>query len=296
MIREILLAMRPKQWVKNTAVFAAVLFAKSLFDPVSLGRSVLAFVYFCIISGLAYILNDIYDLISDRAHPLKSKRPIASGVLSVKAAKNIVITVTPIVIISCMLWSWKLAAILLGYFMLQLVYSAFLKDIVLLDILSIATSFILRVMGGAAAINCGISSWLLFCTILLSLFISLCKRRHELLLLKENSTTHRKILGEYNIMLLDQLISIATSSSVVCYILYTMSNETLHNFGNNNIKYTTIFVLYGIFRYLYLTYSKNLGGSPEDILLEDKPFLVNLVLYGLSCVFIIYFKGGSLFY
>ncbi len=288
-MKEIIIGMRPRQWAKNIAVFAALLFSISLFNPALVIRSILGFVYFCLISGMAYLLNDIYDLESDKVHPVKSTRPIASGKLKAGTARNVVFIFTPVIIISCALWSWHFAVVLAAYFFLQILYSTFLKHLVLFDILSIAASFVLRVISGAIAIGTRISSWLLFCTVLLSLFISLCKRRHEIILLKESGRAHRKILNEYNVMFLDQLISLTTSTLVICYILYTMSPDTLHNFGNDRLKYSTIFVLYGIFRYLYLTYTKNLGGSPEDILITDKPFLINLLLYAISCAVIIYF-------
>lgn len=290
MIKEILIEMRPRQWTKNIAVFAALLFSISLLDRTLAVRSVVGFVYFCLISGMAYIVNDICDLESDKVHPGKSSRPLASGRLSVAAARNTVFIFTPLIFISSALWSLNFTFVLLGYFLLQIVYSVFLKHVALFDITSIAASFVLRVVAGTVAIGTRISSWLLFCTILLSLFISLCKRRHEIVLLKESGSSHRKILKDYNVIFLDQSISLTTSSLVVCYILYTMSADTLRNFGNDNLKYTTVFVLYGVFRYLYLTYTKNLGGSPEDILMNDRPFLVNLILYAVACFMIIYFR------
>lgn len=290
MIKEILIEMRPRQWTKNIAVFAALLFSISLLDRTLAVRSVVGFVYFCLISGMAYIVNDICDLESDKVHPGKSSRPLASGRLSVAAARNTVFIFTPLIFISSALWSLNFTFVLLGYFLLQIFYSVFLKHVALFDILSIAASFVLRVVAGTVAIGTRISSWLLFCTILLSLFISLCKRRHEIVLLKESGSSHRKILKDYNVIFLDQSISLTTSSLVVCYILYTMSADTLRNFGNDNLKYTTVFVLYGVFRYLYLTYTKNLGGSPEDILMNDRPFLVNLILYAVACFMIIYFR------
>lgn len=280
--------MRPVQWLKNMAVFIALIFSRSLFDPSAVVNSVIAFVYFCLISGLSYVVNDVYDKEQDKSHPLKSKRPIASGALKEKTAVWIALVSAPAIIISCFFWSWKFAVMLSAYFILQIAYSSFLKHIVLVDILAVSLGFVLRVFGGAVAINVKASSWLLFCTVLLSLFLSLCKRRHEILLMKEGALTHRKALKEYSPFLLDQLISFTTSTFLVCYILYTISPETTAKFGTENLKYSAIFILYGIFRYLYLTYSKDMGGSPENILISDRSFQANMILYSLFVIAVIY--------
>lgn len=284
-------AMRPRQWLKNITVFIALVFSRSLFDASAVIDSTLTFIAFCLISGFSYMINDIYDKDSDNIHPEKLKRPIASGALKESTAMKIAGIAGPVIIAICALWSWKVAAVLSIYFILQLAYSRFLKHVVLFDILAIAFSFVLRVFAGAVAINLAPSSWLLFCTILLSLFLSLCKRRHEALLMKETAHIHRRTLSEYSPLLLDQLISFTTSTFLICYILYTVYSETATRFGAEGLKYSTVFILYGIFRYLYLTYSKNLGGNPEDILVKDKPFLVNIVLYTIFIVCVIYFKG-----
>jgi 4-hydroxybenzoate polyprenyltransferase len=237
------MSMRPRQWVKNLAVFAALLFSHSLSDPAAVKRSVLAFLYFCAISGLSYIMNDIVDRKTDSLHPLKSKRPIASGRLNTAVAWGFVLIGLAVVILSCAVWSRGLMVVLISYFLLQIIYTLRLKHEVLLDVLSISASFVLRVVGGAVVLFAKMSSWILFCTILLSIFLSLCKRRHELILMKDTGSAHRRTLGEYNVVLLDQLISLTTSSVLICYILYTISPETVNRFGTDGMKYTSIFVM-----------------------------------------------------
>jgi len=221
---------------------------------------VTAFLVFCILSGVVYILNDLIDLEQDKMHPIKSKRPLASGQLKPSFAI--------ISLIVLMVLSSGIAVVFLNipfiitavlYLLLQIIYSTVLKHIVIIDVFSIAAGFLLRVIAGAEVIEVTISTWLLFCTILLSLFLALSKRRHELILLEGNAMHHRKILFEYSPKLLDQMISIVTTSTVVAYILYTVSEDTVRKFGTDNLKYTVPFVLYGIFRYLYLIHQKVKG-------------------------------------
>lgn len=271
--------MRPRQWTKNLLVFAALIFSRNLFN-FSLTKDVtLAFIIFCLLSGSVYILNDLIDLKADRAHPKKSKRPLASGRLrpATAAVAGIVIV---IISLSAAFWLNTLFALTaLGYFILQIGYSLVLKHVVIIDVLAVAIGFVLRAIAGAEVISVPISSWLLICTILLALFLSLGKRRHEILLLEDNAVHHRKILYEYSPGLLDQMISVVTASTVVAYALYTMSADTIAKFHTDNLQYTIPFVLYGIFRYLYLIHQKSEGGSPERILFDDKPLLINIVLY-----------------
>ena len=271
--------MRPRQWTKNLLVFAALIFSQNLFNTSMSRDSFIAFVIFCLLSGSVYTLNDLLDIKQDRLHPKKSKRPLASGKL--KPATAIIAGVL-LVILSLANAFWlntNFGLISLSYFILQIAYSTILKHIVILDVLAVSVGFVLRAIAGAEVIDVPISSWLLVCTILLALFLSLGKRRHEILLLDENAANHRKILYEYSPALLDQMISVVTASTVVAYALYTMSVETITKFQTDNLKYTIPFVLYGIFRYLYLIHQKSEGGSPEKILLNDKPLLVNIILY-----------------
>ena len=280
--------MRPKQWTKNLLLFAALIFSQNLFQTAMLGDVTIAFIIFCLLSGSVYTLNDLLDLKQDRMHPKKSKRPLASGKL-----KSPVAIISGVILVSLSLTSafWlstNFAWIALGYFILQIAYSTLLKHVVILDVLAVSTGFVLRAIAGAEVINVPISSWLLICTILLALFLALGKRRHEILLLEENAVHHRKILYEYSPGLLDQMISVATASTVVAYALYTMSAETIKKFNTDNLKYTIPFVLYGIFRYLYLIHQKSEGGSPEKILFNDRPLLINIILYLLTIWFFTY--------
>lgn len=286
----ILRSMRPRQWTKNLIIFAPLLFSQNLFQPTLLYKSLTAFAIFCFLSGCVYILNDLIDLEQDKKHPNKSQRPLASGRLK----KSIAI----IAFILLLLFSLLSAFILLNlaffitavcYLLLQIAYSSLLKHIVIIDVFSIAAGFLIRVVAGAEVIEVSFSTWLLFCTILLSLFLALSKRRHEIILLEDDAVHHRKILFEYSPELLDQMISIVTTATVIVYILYTVAEETVQNFGTDNLKYTVPFVLYGIFRYLYIIHQKNEGGSPEKVLLNDRPLLYGVLLYGLTACLILYF-------
>ncbi len=280
--------MRPRQWTKNLLLFAALIFSQNLFNPAMLKDVSIAFIIFCLLSGSVYTLNDLIDLKQDRNHPKKSKRPLASGKLKPSTA---IISGIILVVLSLTNAFWlniNFAWIALGYLILQIAYSTLLKHIVILDVLAVSAGFVLRAIAGAEVISVPISSWLLICTILLALFLALGKRRHELLLLEDNAVHHRKILYEYSPGLLDQMISVATASTVIAYALYTMSAETIGKFHTDNLKYTIPFVLYGIFRYLYLIHQKSEGGSPEKILFNDKPILINIILYLITIWFFTY--------
>jgi 4-hydroxybenzoate polyprenyltransferase len=282
-------SLRPKQWTKNVVIFAALVFSQHFFETQLFLKTTLAFFLFCFISGAVYILNDLIDLEQDRKHPQKSKRPLASG----KLKPSIAITVGVIIMIVSMSIAFRLSfpfgMVAASYLILQILYSFYLKHLVILDVFCVAAGFVLRVAAGAEVIQVPISSWLLICTILLSLFLAMSKRRHELILLEDNAVHHRKILYEYSPYFLDQMISVVTSSTVVAYALYTMSEETVRKFHTDNLKFTIPFVIYGIFRYLYLIHQKNEGGSPERILLSDKPLIVNILLYGFVVGLVLYF-------
>jgi len=280
--------MRPRQWTKNLLVFAALIFSRNLSNFPMVSDATIAFIIFCLLSGSVYTLNDLLDLKQDRTHPKKSQRPLASGKLQPPIA---IVAGSILVLLSLANAFWlntNFGFIALGYFILQIAYSTALKHIVILDVLAVSIGFVLRAIAGAEVINVPISSWLLVCTILLALFLSLGKRRHEIILLEDNAADHRKILFEYSPALLDQMISVVTASTVVAYALYTMSAETITKFQTDNLKYTIPFVLYGIFRYLYLIHQKSEGGSPEKILLNDRPLLINIILYLLTVWFFTY--------
>ena len=280
--------MRPRQWTKNLLVFAALIFSQNLSNLPMVSDATIAFIIFCLLSGSVYTLNDLLDVKQDRTHPKKSQRPLASGKLQPPIA---IVSGSILVLLSLANAFWlntNFGFIALGYFILQIAYSTVLKHVVILDVLAVSIGFVLRAIAGAEVINVPISSWLLVCTILLALFLSLGKRRHEIILLEDNAADHRKILFEYSPALLDQMISVVTASTVVAYALYTMSAETIAKFQTDNLKYTIPFVLYGIFRYLYLIHQKSEGGSPEKILLNDRPLLINIILYLLTVWFFTY--------
>lgn len=280
--------MRPKQWTKNAIIFAPLIFAQKFMEPSPVVTACLAFLIFCALSSIVYIINDLIDIEQDRKHPLKCHRPLASGKLKPRTA---LIFLAGLIIAAglctLLLLNWQFALIAAVYIVLQICYSLWLKHVVIIDVFCIASGFLLRVAAGAEAIEVTFSTWLFFCTILLSLFLALSKRRHELVLLEGGAGEHRRILFEYSTGLLDQMISIVTTATLIAYILYTVSGETVAKFGGDKLKYTIPFVLYGIFRYLYLIYQKNEGGSPEKVLLNDRPILVTVLLYGFAVCFVL---------
>lgn len=285
----ILASMRPKQWIKNSFIFAALIFSKNVFDPPMLLTSLGAFAAFCLISGGIYLFNDILDIEMDKKHPKKSLRPLASGKLSPRVAKVVFIVILAVSLTVSFLINLSFGITALGYLVVQIAYSTFLKNVVIGDVFSIAAGFFLRVIAGAKAIEVPISSWLLICTIFISLFLGLGKRRHELVLLGKDAGNHRKVLDEYNITLLDQMVSVATAGTVISYSLYTLSQETIKKFNTENLWFTIPIVLYGIFRYLYLVYRKEEGGEPGLTLFEDKPLLASIALYIITVGLILYF-------
>ena len=287
MFRQLLITMRPKQWTKNVFIFAALLFDIKLLDVTLGGRTTLAFILFCILSGSVYLINDLTDIDRDRQHPVKRNRPLASGGLSKPWAVSAAI-VLPIIALSLSFLLHPLFGLIaLVYFVIQLFYSFGLKDVVILDVLIIAAGFVLRVAAGSAVAEAErFSPWLYVCITLLALFLALGKRRNELLLLEASALGHRKVLQEYSPQLLDQMIALVTSSTVIAYSLYTFSAENLP--PNKSMMLTIPFLLYSIFRYLYLIYQKNLGGSPEEILLRDVPFVISNLCWGVTVVLILY--------
>jgi len=284
----LLISLRPGQWTKNLLVFAGLLFAKRLFDPRAVADATAAFAVFCALSGAVYLVNDIADREIDRRHPIKMRRPIASGALPLPVAASIAV----LLLIGGLAGAFSINAqfgfVSVGYVALQVLYSVTLKHLVILDVLTIAMGFVLRAAGGAFAIDVEISQWLLVCTILLALFIALAKRRHELVLLADGATGHRPILGEYSAYLLDQMIAMVTASTLVAYIFYTISPETQEKFGTALLELTIPFPIYGIFRYLYLVHRRDGGGSPAELLLTDRPLLACVALWAVSVAFIIY--------
>jgi 4-hydroxybenzoate polyprenyltransferase len=283
--------MRPEQWTKNLIVFAALIFGQRLLDPAAVGLSLAAFSIFCALSGVVYLINDLTDRDRDRVHPYKRFRPIAAGRLHPSAAGGAA-TLVGAVALGASLWVGPMfAAIAATYLLLFTAYSRVLKHVVILDVLAIAIGFVLRAAAGAAAIAVPMSHWLLVCTILLALFLGLSKRRHELTLLAGDASGHRRILEEYNPYLLDQMIGVVTASTLMAYIIYCTSPETIEKFGTDYLVLTTPFPIYGIFRYLYLVHQRG-SGNPSDVLLSDRPLIVCIALWGLAVIAIIYRPFG----
>ena len=290
MIGLIFESLRPKQWTKNLLLFAGLLFSKSLFQVPLLLKSLGGFAVFCVLSGTVYLVNDLLDLEQDKAHPLKSKRPLASGRLPVPLAMVSAIFLGGIGVVSSFLLGTSFGLIAVVYFILMAGYTLKLKHMVILDVIVLAMGFVLRAIAGATVIHVTISSWFLVCTTFLALFLGLGKRRHEIVLLGEGAQSHRKILGEYSPYLLDQMVAVVTASTVMAYALYTTAAETVEKFGTRNLLFTLPFVLYGVFRYLYLVHQKNMGGSPEQILIQDRPMILNILFYLAAVGIILYWK------
>lgn len=279
MLFALLKTMRPRQWTKNGFVFAAVLFDRKLFHLPSLGQTILAFILLCLMSSAVYIMNDLADIASDREHPTKRKRPLASGQLNPKVAAVAAVLFAGGSLAAGFALSIPFGLILLLYLLIQISYTFYLKHLVLLDVLAVASGFVLRVGAGVAVLEQvqRFSPWLYVCTALLALFLALGKRRHELLLLGQGAGNHRAILDEYNLDLIDRLLGLVTSSVLVAYSLYTFLAEGLPD--NHTMMLTIPFVLYGLFRYLYLIHIREEGGAPEEILLRDRPLQLTLFLW-----------------
>ena len=284
----LLVSLRPGQWTKNLIVFAGLVFSLKLFEPPAIVTAIEAFVIFCALSGLVYLINDVMDRESDRRHPTKCRRPIAAGDLPVSVALGAAGIIGAIALSAAFMLGFRFGVVAAGYVALQALYSGPLKHIVIIDVLAIAIGFVMRAVAGAVVLDVVISHWLLVCTILLALFIALAKRRHELVLLADDATSHRPILGEYSAYLLDQMIAVVTASTLIAYIFYTISPETEQKFGTSWLGLTIPFPLYGIFRYLYLVHKRELGGSPADLLLNDRPLLACVTFWVLAVVLIIY--------
>ena len=288
--RAVVKSMRPVQWTKNLFVFAALIFAQKFFSAPLLLRTAGAFLSFCVISGAFYIFNDLRDREEDRAHPKKSQRPIAKGEIRPSEAMVLFVVMAAVGLTAAFFLQRGFFLAALVYFILQVAYSLKLKQVVILDIFVIAAGFVIRVVAGGLVIAVPISSWLLICTTLLALLLSMGKRRHELTLLEDRAIEHRPILKEYSAYLLDQMIAVVTASTLIAYCLYTISQETVDKFGTSHLVWTAPFVLYGIFRYLYLVHLKGKGGSPEEIIIQDKPMLLNIVLWIGAVIFVLYLR------
>jgi 4-hydroxybenzoate polyprenyltransferase len=282
------ISLRPQQWTKNLFVFGALVFAHKLDEPHAVLRATVAFAVFCALSGAVYLVNDVLDREQDQRHPLKAARPIASGALNPKTALCIALVLAALALLVAYRFGWPFFATASAYLGLLWAYSAWLKHVVILDVLTIAAGFTLRAFAGGAAIAVPVSHWLLVCTSLLALFLALSKRRHELVLLAETAIGHRPSLDHYTPYLLDQMISVVTASTLIAYAFYTISPETTQKFGTTLLSLTIPFPLYGIFRYLYLVHRRDLGGSPAELLLNDRPLLSCVALWAFAVILVIY--------
>lgn len=273
---------RPRQWTKNGFVLAGVVFSGLFTNLQSMLTAITAFFIFCLVSSAGYIYNDILDKEEDALHPIKCHRPLAAGQVSVGEAQKLVVILAVAAIGAGFSLDLSFGFIVLLYFLLTVAYSLWLKKLVLIDLLALAAGFVLRAAGGAVAVGVMISPWLLICTTLLSLFLGLGKRRHELLFLEDGASAHRITLDDYSPELLNQLLSSVTAATLVSYSIYTFTS------GHGLVMMLTIpFVLFGLFRYLYLIYCRDLGGSPEEVLLTDRQLLGTVILWGVAVLLIL---------
>ncbi|AYK04966.1 decaprenyl-phosphate phosphoribosyltransferase [Brevibacillus laterosporus] len=278
----LLLQLRPHQWTKNLLVFAALLFSLHKVSIHLLGKSLIAFFLFCMVSGCVYIINDFADIKNDRNHPEKRYRPMASGALNPFLGLAFGCGLLIASLFSAFHFDLWFGSVLLFYFLINVAYSFTLKHVVILDVMIISAGFVLRAIGGSLMIGTPFTPWFLLCTMLLSLFLAISKRRHELYLLQEEKGSHRKVLENYSIELLNQLNTIVTSATIISYSLFTFtSGRTIQ------LMWTIPFVIFGIFRYLYLIMMGNKGGTPEKVLVEDKPILITVLLYVIAVASII---------
>ncbi|BDG09660.1 decaprenyl-phosphate phosphoribosyltransferase [Anaeromyxobacter paludicola] len=284
----LLAALRPRQWTKNLALLAPLLFAQRAGDPAAASRALLGFLAFCLAASAVYLGNDLADREADRLHPEKRLRPLASGAISARAAAVTGVALALLALALGFFLPARFLACVAGYFALQLAYNAGLKRLVIVDVFAIAAGFVLRVVAGAEAIDVPISNWLYLCTLLLALFLALAKRRAELSLLSADAARHRAILAEYSVPLVDQLVGVTSASAILAYALYTTAADTVQKFGTDRLKFTVPLVIFGLFRYLYLVARRGEGGHPERVLLHDRPTQVNLVLYVATVAWALY--------
>lgn len=284
----LLVEMRPREWVKNLLVFTGVIFSGSLTSGNNLWTSLLGFVFFCTASSGIYVFNDLCDRLQDREHPVKSMRPIASGAVDLNFARAMVVLLFAISIFGSLWLSYPFAGIICVYLAAFLAYSIKLKDTVILDVILIASGFVLRAIAGAVLIGVAVSEWLVICTSMVALLIGFGKRRHELVLLERSAGNHRPSLGEYSVDFLDAIMNICAGAAVVTYALYTCSTDTVTRVGSRGMLVTIPFVVYGVFRYLFLIHVGKKGGNPVQILFNDLPTIVNLALWILASGFVIY--------
>ncbi|MDH7605221.1 MAG: decaprenyl-phosphate phosphoribosyltransferase [Melioribacter sp.] len=280
---------RIPSWLKNIFVFVPLVFSKHLFDYDYLSKVIVAFITFSFASSIVYIFNDLMDIARDRIHPIKKNRPLAADLITVSEAKLILIIFSLITLLLCFfIWN-KFVVVILIYVLINIFYSIRWKNLVIIDVFSISAGFMLRVIGGGLIISVYISNWLILTTLFLSLFLAIMKRRVEFVSYQKINE-QREVLDKYSLSFIDQMVSITASGVVISYALYTVSARAVLEFGTEKLIYTTIFVLFGIFRYMYLAFKENKGENVIDLLLKDKPMIFNLLLYIIFTLSIIYLK------
>jgi 4-hydroxybenzoate polyprenyltransferase len=281
------------QWNKNLVVLAALIFSRNVFRPGLALRSIEALAIFCLLSGSIYVFNDLVDYEKDRAHPTKSKRPIASGRVSKRGAFVLGLVTVVAGLVMASLLNQSFLRVCLIYVVLSILYSLGLKNMVVLDVMIISVGFVLRAMAGVEALkdlepNVVMSPWLLVCTLFLALFLGFNKRRHELDLLADEAGLHRKSLTDYSREFLDAMIAVVTAATVIAYAIYTIWPATVEKFHTSNLIYTVPFVVFGLFRYMYLVINRNRGGSPSEVLVSDLPLVVDIILWIIVAGLVLY--------
>lgn len=284
---DLIRALRPYQWTKNLLVFAALIFTLDLFDPAKAALAGATFVIFCAASSSVYLVNDVFDRERDRNHPEKRHRPIAAGRLSLTTAWATAAVLSVGSLAASLAVTPPLAAVIGGYFVLQLAYNLGIKHVPVLDALSVAAGFLLRAFAGSVAVGAPMSSWLLICTIFLSVFIAFAKRRHEFSTL-DAGIVHRESLDGYSLRLLDQLVGISAGAALISYALYTTDVETVEKFGSERLILTLPFAIFGIFRYLALMHDDRGAGDPSRALVTDRPLMLTVLLWGVAVVVLLY--------
>jgi len=290
LLRDVFQIIRPAQWAKNTVLFAALIFSKHLFVPKDTFAVLAAFAFFCCVASGAYVMNDLRDCERDRQHPLKRLRPLPAGRIRQGTAVILCLALMATGLLGAALLGSGFFLLTLFYLLLQVAYTFSFKEMVILDVMSIATGFVIRAVAGGVVIGVPVSPWLIICTFLLALFLGFSKRRHELVLLEDRATDHRVALREYGEYFLDQMISVVTASTVVAYAIYTASPEVQEKLGTDKLYLTIPFVLYGIFRYLYLVHQREEGGNPTQLLLSDRPLLIDVLLWIVAASLLLYWR------
>jgi 4-hydroxybenzoate polyprenyltransferase len=284
----LMVELRPKEWIKNLLVFSGLIFSRSLNDPHNILISLGGFAAFCLASSGIYLFNDLCDLEGDRRHPVKKNRPLASGQLNVNAARAAML----VLFVSATLLSFRLshsfALVIAIYLTINLAYSVKLKHKVILDVIIISTGFVLRAISGAIVLSVEVSAWLVLCTSMVALLVGFGKRRHELVLLEENAGSHRASLNDYSLEFIDAMMTICAGAALITYALYTMADDTIARFGTRNLLLTLPFVIYGIFRYLFLIHKRKEGGDPVQLLFRDRASLLNILLWVATVCSVIY--------